>query len=261
MRVVHNLSRMPAYAWGIALFVLLLAGEVILDRAGVINFKKEIDLFGIAGIPLFFVTIIELVRTHRLQAAELIRAHMSGFLTNDNLHGAFHDLIYQYSDDDWKLVKSKLPSSMERDQPKTPEVRGAVWKALETINLGREEGSRLYDPDFFQGSKEEKRLDAVLHFFDILAYNYRNRLISVKNIRGVAGYHLAVIGTREVISYLLRRNSEYWKRLPYQNRIGAEPPFENLRRLLAAVEHYNRKELGKGLQRSNSQESEDGKPH
>ena len=106
-------------------------------------------------------------------------------------------------------------------------------------NIGREPGLRFYDPDFFQGSKEEQRLDAVLHYFDVLAYNYRKGLISLADISGVSGYHLAVIGSRDVVQYYLAQNKAYWDNLPYKTRVGAEPPFVSLGVLLAELKNYN----------------------
>ncbi len=252
---------LPALAWGLAFFLIVLSIELILARVGLVTIRRNIDLFGIVGIPLFFVTISELARTHSLQAAALITGHMSNFLTNDGLYSAFHDLISKYSDEDWEAVRSLVEKSLNRnDKKKTPDMRKEAWEALASLNSERLEGSRLYHPDFFQGSVEEKRLDSVLQFFDVLAYNYRNGLISVRDIRGVAGYHLAVIGTREVTDYYLRRNAEFWRNLPFEERVGAEPPFENLRQLLTAYKHYNRRVIGQVLQRpATDEDNKNGK--
>ena len=254
MFLLGRISRIPAYVWGLFLFLAILCVEILLDRNGTIKFKNEIDLFGIAGIPLFFVTIIELMRSHRIQAAELVRGHMSAFLMNAELYRTFHELIYDYSDADWERVKALLPKAIKINDQKTPAVVGRVWAAIDDLNHGREEGSRLYNPDFFQGSLEEKRLDSVLHFFDILAYNYRNGLIPLNNITGVAGYHLAIINTREVTSYYLSRNKEFWNKLPYEKRMRAEAPYENLRQLLQALERRNTVTFAKQLQKKPSGE-------
>ena len=96
---------------------------------------------------------------------------------------------------------------------------------------------------FFQGSIEEQRLDAVLHYFDMLAYNQQRNLISAEDISGVSGYHLAVIGSRDIINYYLDQIKNNWEYLPYKKRISAEEPFDNLRKLLADVKRINEKKF------------------
>jgi hypothetical protein len=118
--ILLSLSRVTAYILWVTLFLVLLCSEIYLDRVGAIKFKSEIDLFGIAGIPLFFVTIVELIRAHRVQAAELVRSHMSAFLMNDDLHRVFHELIYDYSDGDWEKVRSLLPKTLNRTMRRPP---------------------------------------------------------------------------------------------------------------------------------------------
>ncbi len=239
----------PAYIWGLVVFALILVCVAIASAMDYIKLELKLDALAITAIPLFIVTIIELARTHRLQTAELVRSHISEFLSNDQLNGAFHELIYRYSDEIWRKVKSSLPGNVSRDDIKTrtPEKKQEVWKGLELLNAERALGTRFYDPDFFQGSTEEQHLDAVLHYFDVLAYNYRRGLISLRDIRGVSGYHLAVIGSREVIQYYLAQNKAFWDNLPYKTRIGAEPPFENLRLLLAAIKRFNQIKTGVSL--------------
>ena len=222
------------------MFFLLVLGVIVAHSLKLIEIKNQIDLFGLVGVPAFVITIWQLLRGHQIQSFDLVRSHMTGFLSNKALRSAFMELIYTYNDDDWNAVKAKLPKALNRESKKTSAMRENSWKALETLNIGRAEGRRLYDPDFFQGSEEEKRLDAVLHFFDVLAYGYRSKMISVADLAGVAGYHLTIIGSREVTTYFLKRNKEFWDNLPYRERVGAEPPFENLRVLLKAVKQYNR---------------------
>lgn len=130
--------------------------------------------------------------------------------------------------------------TLNRDAQKTPDTRKQSWQALATINDGRAEGSRYYDPDFFQHSPEERRLDSVLHYFDMLAYNEDRKLISVEDITGVAGYHLAVIGSRAVVQYYLERNRVWWAHLPYHEAVGAEEPYHYLRALLSKIKTRNK---------------------
>ena len=243
-KLLCNLRK--SYVLGLVMFILLLAVVTIAHWLSYIEFEPRINILAITGIPLFFVTILELVKTHELQTATLVRSHISDFLSNEELNSAFHYLIYGYSDDKWRKVKSVLPQDIDRDDAasRTDENRIKVWSKLDSINVNRKLGLRFYDPDFFQGSKEEQHLDAVLHYFDVLAYNYRKDLISLADISGVSGYHLAVIGSREVVTYYLKQTKDYWAKLPYNMRVGAEPPFVSLEKLLAALKDYNMNKKG-----------------
>ena len=120
------------------------------------------------------------------------------------------------------------------------EIRQSVWEAFnpkESLPVGK----RRYHPMFFQGSPEEKRLDRVLHHFDMIAYYWLQGTIHIKDISGVAGYHLGVIGTRRVIRYYLRLNDKRWPLLPYKQAVGGEPPFAQLADLLKELEKWQRK--------------------
>lgn len=253
-----NISRIyknpiPSYAWGLATFIILLIALVTADYFKIITLKREADLLAVAGIPLFIVTVIQLTYSHSIQTADLVRSHISEFISNQELYSAFHELIYAYKDDKWIEVKGLLPTTLSRDcEKKDDNMRNESWDALKNVNKDRPIGSRYYDPDFFQNSIEEQRLDSVLHYFDMLAYNYRRKLISLKYITGVSGYHLAVLGSRDVVKYYLDQTKKFWDFLPYKKRVGAEPPYENLRILLAHIELHNKAQTAKQLQRDTS---------
>lgn len=243
-----KLVDLSAHWWGLLAFAVILVVALILIQMGVVKPRGEVDIFAIAGIPLFIATIASLAKTYRVQAAGLVRSHISELLANTDLHMAFHELIYAYRDETWEAVKAALPTHLGRDvAPKTPEMRKQSWEALAALNEGRSEGFRYYDPDFFQHSPEERRLDSVLHYFDMLAYNRERHLISVEDITGVAGYHLAVIGSRSVIRYYLARNRDWWEKLPYKQRVGAEEPYRHLRSLLEEIERRNKRDAAREL--------------
>ena len=91
---------------------------------------------------------------------------------------------------------------------------------------------------FFQGSSEEKRLDKVLHHFDIIAYNWSQDVISIEDISGTIGYHLEIIRKRNVIQYYLELNADRWKLLSDTS----EPPFTKLNNLLKRLEERQKKD-------------------
>jgi len=280
----RTLVDFSSYIWGIIVFVFLLVVTLGLYKSNYVTLKTDVDLLTLTGIPLFVITILCLAKSYRVQAAALVRSHISEFISNQELYSAFYELIYAYEDDIWIKVEKALPSNLNRkERNKTPEMKAASWRALESINGSKAEGKRYFDPDFFgslgirmvngfrqvavhcknngmytarrwspcefpenhffQGSIEEQRLDAVLHYFDMLAYNQQRNLISAEDISGVSGYHLAVIGSRDIINYYLDQIKNNWEYLPYKKRISAEEPFDNLRKLLADVKRINEKKF------------------
>lgn len=246
--MINKFIEIPPYIWGVITFLLILFTSIALEQWKLVSIKKEIDLLTLAGIPLFVVTVIGLAKSHRVKAAGLVRDHISGFLLNRELYSSFHELIYGYDDSSWKEVKKALPGELSRDEKdKTPEMSQKSWAALFFINSDKEEGKRYFDPDFFQGSLEEQRLDAVLHYFDMLAYNQQRKLISVEDITGASGYHLAVIGSREIVGHYLKKIEQDWDKLPYHERIGAEEPYDSLRKLLKQIKEKNKKKLAHQL--------------
>ena len=126
-----------SYIWGLAIFLLLLVVVLIAHKLNpdVVQVQTQIDILAITGIPLFFVTILELVKTRKFQAAALVRSHISDFLSKEELSVAYHYLIYGYSDDTWKKVKSDLPPDIIRDDvaSRTDENRNKVWSKLESF--------------------------------------------------------------------------------------------------------------------------------
>lgn len=164
-------------------------------------------LFSITATPLFLVTIIELARNRRVQAAAFVRTHIGEFLGNEDMRRAFHERVCRYRDADWEEV-AELASEFGSKDRFNPEVREQVWQVLCPLNKDRQEGARRYHPMFFQRSLEERRPDMLLHYFDLIAYHWRRGVLDIKDISGVAGYRLSVIKGRKVIQcYLTERQS------------------------------------------------------
>lgn len=171
------------------------------------------------------------------------------------MYETYHDLIYNYSDAEWEKTHAATEKYRKDCQEKvenvTFETRDAVWKTLNPSSSNssgnRPDGKRRYHPMFFQGSLEERKLDKVMNFFDLIAHQYGRGVLKLGDISGIAGYHLGVIGTRKVIQYYLVLNAEKWSDLSYQAAVGTEPPFTNLKRLLKDLEKWQKKRTGKRL--------------
>ena len=197
----------------------------------------------VTAAPLFLVTILELVRNRRLHAAAFLRNHMAEFLVNDELQSAFHDLILNYTDDKWVDARAAVRAEEDKYEKNTKvptEIRDRVWEKLNPGETPTAAGNRRYHPMFFQGSEEERRLDRVLHHFGLIAHYWSRRAIDISDISGVAGYHLGVIGTREVSKYYIKISIERWDYLSYRVASGTEPPFKQLETLLKEMEKWQK---------------------
>ena len=194
----------------------------------------KVGVAAYTATPLFVVTLMELARNLRLQRAAFIKDYVSQFFTDTNLYQTFHDLIYTYPTSvlekiDQLRVKKKL------DKAARP-----VFDPFASLQGDREVGSRFYHPRLFQGSPEERRLDALLGYFDVIAYYYAKGFLRIEDIAGSIGYFLAVMRARAVIAEYMRLTEEAWHSEEYR-RMGSTPPFAYLRRLLDDINQYDKR--------------------
>ena len=192
--------------------------------------------FGVAALTapfIFVVPLMQLGRNVRLQRASFIKDYVSQFFTNDKLYRTYHDLIYTYDDETYAKVNQIANEIDEKNKVKP------MFDCFESLNRSRQEGARLYHPDFFQGSLEEQRLDALLGYFDVIGFYYCRGFLKMEDIAGTLGYYLAFIGRRQVLKryFEICANPEYWSA---ESKLFATEPFGYLRRLLLDFEKYNR---------------------
>lgn len=221
------------YVWVV---VAVLATELLIFtimRLLGLEFDLKVGVAAFTATPLFVVTLMELGRNLRLQRAAFIKDYVSQFFTNPDLYQSFHDLIYTYRDSDFeKLEKIRVEQKLDsKDKP--------VFDAFTPLQGSREIGSRFYHPRLFQGSPEERRLDSLLGYFDVIAYYYAKGYLRIEDIVGSVGYFLAVMKARGVICHYMRLNREAWNNADYNKEMGVTPPFSYLNRLLDDIKTYN----------------------
>ena len=223
-------------------FYLILVAVILTELllflvVSTLNFEidKKIGVVTYTAIPLFVITLMQLSRNLRLQRAAFIKDYVSRFFTDQFLYRTFHELIYTY---DFKTFNEVKKIYKEKNLAKVEET--PFFEAFSDLQKERKEGSRLYHPRLFQGSPEERHLDALLGYFDVMAYYYAKGFLHIEDIVGSVGYYLAVIGEREVIKEYMKLNEEAWQDPNYQ-KMGITPPFGYLRRLLEDIQEYNEK--------------------
>ena len=130
-------------------------------------------------------------------------------------------------------VKLQLEDQLKEGKVSGKSRQKEMYQCLECLQDGREEGRRFYHPAMFQGSVEEKRLDSLLGYFNIIAYYYnKEKFLSIDDINGSIGYHLAVMGARTVVKEYLNHIEETWEKGGYAKKFGMLQPYHHLKELL-----------------------------
>jgi hypothetical protein len=180
----------------------------------------------------FFSTLL------RQQRAAFVKDYVAKFYTEKELYGTFHDLVYTYSDTQFKQVQRISSEQNPKNHHFAPDEK-PIFEWFDGLQGARTSGSRLYHPLLFQGSQEEQRLDRLLGYFDVIGYYYVNGFLEIGDVVGSLGYHLAVIADRDVIQEYLKIARTKWRDLPYEREMNAAVPFVYLTHLLRAVKSYN----------------------
>jgi len=202
--------------------ILLLEGAVVLMlNSKVLEFDKRIGIAVFGGLPILLLTLVQIYTTSVVQRANLVKDLASKLYTDKELTQTFHFLVYTFDD---KLYDAFLKAnSTQRAE----------------MNVNRPEGLRLFDPSTLTGSDEERRLDALLGYMDIIAYHYHRRLVQMVDIAGVLGYQLAIISSRKAVTEYLNSIPSFWKESRYGRTFGKESvPLRYLDKLLVDYRVY-----------------------
>jgi predicted DNA-binding transcriptional regulator len=221
------------YIWVVV--IVLVTELTIITAVRVLSLETDlkVGIVAFTAAPLFIITLMELGRNLRLQRAAFIKDYISQFFTKSELYQTFHELVYTYTDSVFERV-DKIRDEQNLDVKPKP-----VFDPFDNLQAGRQVGSRLYHPRLFQTSPEERRLDALLGYFDVIAYYYAKGFLRIEDIAGSVGYFLAVMKARKVICEYMKLNHEAWSSPEYNRKMGATPPFSYLERLLDDIQKYN----------------------
>ena len=222
------------YLWVVIAVLFTEAAIILTARFLGLETDVKVGIVAFTAIPLFVVTLMELGRNLRLQRAAFIKDYISQFFTNPELYQTFHELIYAFPNSLFERLET-IRKDQNLDNQDKP-----VFEPFKELQKDRAVGSRLYHPHLFQGSVEERRLDALLGYFDVIAYYYAKGYLRIEDIGGSVGYFLSVMRARKVVSDYMELNEEVWK-LPEYKSMGVTPPFAYLRRLLDDIDKHNRR--------------------
>ena len=251
LRSIIFMSFIFARAYNICLLVIILALEILLGIAifsGYYAIDHSISVLTFTAIPLFGISLFELRRKLNLQRAAFIKEYVSQFFTHAELYRTFHELIYSYGNSTFEEVQRRVGSDVEKLRNSNPL---PFFDLFEDLQKERKEGARIYHPALFQCSAEERRLDCLLGYFDVIAYYYGNGYLRIEDIAGSISYFLGVIRSRDVITAYFELNKKMWaENIEYYGKIGPTPPWNYLEKLLSDLDLYNKenKEKFKKLQ-------------
>ncbi len=197
---------------------------------------------------LFIITLFEFLRNQNLQKAAFIRDYISQFFLHAELYQTFHDLIYTYDNEKFKEVEKILKEKgLSGESPNKP-----IFKDFEHLQGDRLPGARLYHPAVFQYSPEERRLDALFGYFDVIAFYYDKGYLKIEDVVGSIGVFLTFMTARDVSRAYLGIVDDKWENDPKFIASGVNQPFFYLKCLLKAVKKYNEKKRKESLKKNGS---------
>jgi hypothetical protein len=211
---------------------LIVGGALLYFK--VLTFDEKTGLTALVVILGFVITIIQLQQSIALQKGNFVKDYVSQFFTNPELYRIWHELIYTYDNTTFEKIDARMK---ERHLGRRPR---PVIDDLSDFQGARQVGARFYHPALFQGSEEEKRLDIILGYFDVIGYHYSRNLIGLKDIAGSFGYFLSMTRARAVVQAYLDLSKREWQAPDYRV-ITPTPPFAFLQRLLEDLDAYNRR--------------------
>ena len=207
-----------------------------------LTFAGHVETLAFLTLAGFTVAIYQLSLGYSIQRAKFLSDYLSRIYTDADLSATFHDLVETYSDATFKRIDKIWKEAAEVERAKTSD--GPVFDLFDSVQGSRrgQAGQRYYHPDCFQGSEEERRLDALIGYLDIAGYHYYHKLIPMKDIAAMLNYQLAAFASRMVIQcYLGDVSDEKWWHSSslYEDSGGAMIPFLYFRLLVADFIRYN----------------------
>ena len=211
-----------------------------------LTLSQEVDLAYFTILPLFVLTILQLVRTHRTQQAKNIKDILNEFRREPGLYSSYFDLVYRFDNRSFEAVKQiaqPVVASLKEKHPEKSwheivELERPSLESLDSLQDGRTHGERLYWPALFHYSEEEFRLDGLLDYFNAVGFYHWEGLVSMRDISSMLGDYLAVVVDRKIVKEYMRFCVDEWV---YDTSVGAADPYPYLQILLDEFSIYNKR--------------------
>lgn len=229
----------------VAVVFLAVALIVVLDllHNRTLTFKHEVDFLSFITITGFSITIFQLGQNQKAQEEKFVTDFVSKLYIDTELSTAFHDLVETYDNPKFREINERATQSGAKEARLAR--REPVFDLFDDLQGYRKfmAGSRYYHPDCFQGSEEERRLDGLLGYLDIIGYHYHYGVIPMSILAGMLNSQLSTLVGRDVIRYYLgvSANEDWFATTDIQRKSGAvQVPFLYLRNMLSEYQKYNK---------------------
>lgn len=203
--------------------------------------QNEFDFRVFAVLVGASAALLTLRRNSLVQRAEFISGYLSQFYTDADLWETYHQLIYRYWDRDFEEIDDLAEEDKKkmRERIENPESYEGPLPPIDVTIVGTDPASRpTYHPWLFQGSQEEKRIDALIGFLNGVDYYCAKGHVSVGEIYRHMGTHLLTLGSKKVMQSYFEINDEAWSQ-GFQKDMGVHPATKRTRNLLDCVEAYD----------------------
>lgn len=218
----------------IVLFLIVALFLAALALADTENENNDLTVAVYVSFIGVMLALFQFDRTMRVQKANFIKEFVSGFHLNKGLQNDFFNLIYLYTDSKYELIMNA------KGAPKGPEFGANKFFDEDGINKDKKNGERYYNIYTFTGSEEERRLDSVLYYFDIVAYYFNAKLLTIQEIEGTLGYFLDVLTVRKSVRDYINLIKKEWADSTYGKQ-GSVQPLRNLDKLIVSFEKRKEK--------------------
>ena len=244
MNSFSRILKRPEFQLLFALTVIECAVLVLaVPRIGILQFEPKLQLVAIFIIAGFGITLFQLAQSQVVQRAKFLSDYLSRIHTDKELSSAFHDLVATYEDRTFDMVTAQVTEYEMKLKYEKAAIARPVFQPLESLQGQRIAGQRYYHPLYFQGSEEERKLDGLLGYLDVVGYHHYHGLIRTKDIVAMLNYHLAALASRKVINTYLTASGESWfsSTSIQQNSSAQTIPYLYLRHMLGEYIIYNEK--------------------
>lgn len=224
---------------------------------------------GLAIIGAILVAALRFGDARESQRRTFVSEHVSKTFTHEDLRDTYYYLVYLYPTAVFWRVEKEVKCLLKRkeelleemfsirkelDDPKTKSNKRKekknelfnverdmaklgedMFQCLESLQGCRGKGQRLYHPKLFQGSVEEKRLDSLLGYFNLIAYYYYSKpqTLTIEDIEGSIGFHIVSACRNKAVAEYFAIIEDVWKkdRERLTSLYGEREPFHYLRKL------------------------------
>jgi hypothetical protein len=221
------------------------AFKLVRPRWMTIKDEKDVSILISAFAASFaafglFLNYRQIKLKRKSDEASFIINYVSKIYTDAELRDSFYTLVDNYDNDLFEQVDA---IAVAQSLGKRARSEGRpIFEPFLRLQGDRKEGERLYHPTCFQGSPEERRLDAVLGYFDAIGHFHAMKQVSIDLLAQYLNYHLMMLAGRKVIKLYFRITSasEYMSGPDRKMAGNPQIPYFYARKLLLLFRKFNK---------------------